>query len=128
MAKNKKKILIIEDDEAIVNSITVLLKKEFEVEWAENGDVGLDKVKTFKPDLIILDLLMPERDGFDVARRLKGDDKFKKIPIIALSSFTELYDMSFGDEAGKKSLPSEVFLTKPLDPQTLMREIKQHLG
>ena len=128
MAKARKKILIIEDDEVIVNALTVLLKKDFELDSAENGNVGLEKVQSFNPDLIILDLLMPEKDGFDVARKLKGDDKLKKIPIIALSSFTEMYDMSFGDDAGKSSLPSEVYLSKPLDPQTLMREIKQHLG
>jgi len=71
---------------------------------------------------------MPGRDGFDVARCIKGDPKLKKIPIIALSSFTELYDMNFGQGGAEKTLPTEVYLTKPLDPATLLREIKEHLG
>ena len=123
----KKKILIIEDDRAIINSLTVLLKDEYDVDSAKDGNEGLDKVGSFGPDLIILDLLMPERDGFDVAKKLKSDEKLKEIPVIALSSFTELFDMRFGDEATKSSLPTEVYLSKPLDPDTLIREIKQHI-
>jgi CheY-like chemotaxis protein len=124
----RRKILIIEDDPAIVDSLVVLLKGKFDLDAANDGEEGLIKVKSFKPDLIILDLLMPGRDGFDVARRIKGDPKLKGIPIIALSSFTELYDMNFGQGGAEKTLPTEVYLTKPLDPATLLREIKEHLG
>ena len=127
-APGKRKILVIEDDPAIVDSLVVLLKSKYEVESAEDGEQGLARVKSFKPDLIILDLLMPERDGFDVARAIKKDPKLKSIPIIALSSFTELYDMSFGGEGAEKTLPTEVYLTKPLDPPTLLREIKEQIG
>jgi putative two-component system response regulator len=125
---SKKKILIIEDDPAIVDSIAALLKTEYEVESANNGNIGLEKVASFKPDLIILDLLMPEKDGFDVCQRLKKDDTLKGIPVIALSSFTELYDMRFGTEETKGMLPSDIYLSKPLDPPTLLREIKDHIG
>ncbi|MEW6200530.1 MAG: response regulator [bacterium] len=124
----KKKILIIEDDQAMIDSLTILLKNNYDVDSAKDGNEGLEKIKTVKPDLIILDLLMPERDGFDVCKKLKTDEKLKKIPVIALSSFTEMYGMSFGDEATKGSLPSDVYLSKPLDPETLVREIKQYIG
>jgi len=117
----KKRILIIEDDPAIVDSLLVLLKKDFETDSALDGNAGLEKVKTFKPDLIILDLLMPQKDGFEVCKRLKSDDAFKNIPVIALSSFTELYGMSFSGDDTKNSLPSDVYLSKPLDPSTLLR-------
>jgi len=124
----KKKILIIEDDQAIVDSIAVLLKNDYEVDSAGNGNIGLEKVKSFKPDLIILDLLMPERDGFDVCRKLKEDDVLKGIPVIALSSFTELYDVRLGGDDTKGMLPSDIYLSKPLDPPTLLREIKEQIG
>lgn len=123
----KKKILIIEDDASIVDSVAALLKSSYDVDSAKNGNEGLEKVASYKPDLIILDLLMPERDGFDVAQRLKKDAATKKIPIIALSSFSELYGMSFSGEDTKGSLPSEVYLSKPMDPDTLLREIKSYI-
>ena len=125
--QNMKKILIIEDDQAIVDSIVALLKAEFEVDYANNGNSGLEKVKSFAPDLIILDLLMPEKDGFDVANKLRADEELKKIPIITLSSFTELYGMSFGSDETKGVLPTDIYLSKPLDPHTLVREIKEHI-
>jgi len=124
---DKKKILIIEDDRAMVDSLTVLLKKDYEMSSAKDGVEGMKKAAEINPDLIILDLLMPEKDGFAVSRELKDDKKLKKIPVIALSSFTELHGMSFGDDAGKSSLPTEVYLTKPVDPPTLLRLIKKYL-
>ncbi|MFA6449881.1 MAG: response regulator [bacterium] len=125
---SKKKILIIEDDPAIVDSIAALLKTDYDVDSAKNGNEGLEKVASFKPELIILDLLMPEKDGFDVCKRLKTDEALKNIPVIALSSFTELYGMSFSGEDTKGMLPSDIYLSKPLDPKTLLREIKDHIG
>ena len=123
-----KKVLIIEDDQAIVDSLVALLKAEYEVDSANNGNDGLAKVVSFKPDLIILDLLMPEKDGFDVAKRLRMDDDLKSIPIITLSSFTELYGMSFGSDETKGVLPTDIYLSKPLDPKTLLREVKEHIS
>ena len=111
-----------------MDSLVVLLKSKYMVDSAADGNLGLDKIKSFKPDLVILDLLMPERDGFDVARKLKGDPKLSRIPIIALSSFTEMYDMNFSQGGAEKTLPTEVYLTKPLDPATLLREIKDYIG
>ena len=127
-AQGRKKILIIEDDQAIVDSLVVLLKSKYDLDSAGDGNIGLDKIKSFKPDLVILDLLMPERDGFDVARKIKGDPKLKSTPVIALSSFTEMYDMNFGQAGAERTMPSDVYLTKPLDPATLLREIKEYIG
>lgn len=124
----KKKVLIIEDDQAMIDSLTILLKNNYEVDSAKDGNEGLEKLASFKPDLVILDLLMPERDGFDVCHKMKNDENLKNIPVIALSSFTELYDVRFGDEETKGVLPSDVYLSKPLDPPTLLREIKEHIG
>ncbi len=125
---SKQKILIIEDDQSVVDSLVALLKNDFEVDYANNGNAGLEKVKSFGPNLIILDLMMPEKDGFDVCQRLKKDEAYKNVPVIALSSFTEMYDMRFGTDETKSMLPSEIYLSKPLDPPTLLREIKEQLN
>ena len=124
----KKKILIIEDEQGMIDSLIILLKSEYEVESANNGREGLEKVAAFKPDLVILDLLMPEKNGFDVCKTLKAGDSTRNIPVIALSCFAELHEMSFADDLGKVSLPSEVYLSKPFDPDTLLREVRQFIG
>lgn len=123
----KKKILIIEDDSAIVDTLVILLKNQYEVDSAPDGLEGLKKVKTFNPDLIILDLLMPEKDGFAVSKTLKADETLKSIPIIALSSFTELHGISFSGDEEKAQLPAEVYLSKPIDPPTLLRLISKYI-
>lgn len=127
MAEKKKKILIIEDDAAMVDALTILLKSDYDVNSAKDGAKGLEAAKKSSPDLIILDLLMPVKDGFAVSKTLKAEKALKDIPVIALSSFTELYGMSFEGEEGKDSLPTEVYLTKPVDPPTLLRLIKKYL-
>jgi len=123
-----KKVLIIDDDPSIVESISAFLKSQYVIETAGNGKEGLEKIKAFGPDLIILDLLMPEKDGFDVCKTLKNDESLKSIPVITLSSFTELYDMRFGTEDTKRALPTDIYLSKPFEPATLLREIKTFIG
>lgn len=123
-----KKILVIDDDPTIVQSISAFLKSMYEIDSACNGNEGLEKIDSFKPDLIILDLLMPEKDGFDVCKTIKSDEALKNIPVITLSSFTELFDMRFGTQDTHKALPTDIYMSKPFDPVILLREIKHFLG
>ena len=123
-----KKVMIVDDDPSIVDSLSAFLKGSYEIETACNGREGLERIRAAKPDIIILDLLMPEKDGFDVCKTLKSDEELKQIPVITLSSFTELYDMRFGAEDTKRALPTDIYLSKPFDPATLLREIKALLG
>ncbi len=125
---DKKKILIVDDDQSIIDSVALLLKNDYEIATANNGKAGLELLHTSRPDLIILDLLMPEKDGFDVCRKIKEDPAYKDIPVITLSSFTELYDMRFGSEDTKHLLPTDTYLTKPLDPATLLKEVQDLIG
>ena len=84
------KILLVEDDESLRVLYSRSLRiKDFEVETAVNGKDALVKVNLFKPDAIILDLVMPEMDGIEVLKTLKGDPKLKKIPVLMLTGSSD---------------------------------------
>lgn len=87
MAETKGKILIIEDDRYISKMYQLKLSLEgYEVQVAENGREGVDRVKEFMPDIILLDILMPELDGFEVLKIVKGDEATKDIPVLIMSN------------------------------------------
>lgn len=81
------KILLIEDEEILGDVLKEKLEQEkFIVEWAADGEAGLERVKPFSPDLIVLDLILPKKDGFEVLKELKADSKLKTIPVVVLSN------------------------------------------
>lgn len=85
-----KTILIVEDDEFFLSLMAKNLSDQgFKVLKAVNGDAVLESVKTEAPDLILLDLLLPDKDGFEVLAMLKNDEKFAKIPVIVLSNLSQ---------------------------------------
>jgi DNA-binding response OmpR family regulator len=86
MENFKKTILIIDDDDAIREFLEILIKKEgFKTEAVENGKVARELLKTMKPDLIILDLMLPGYGGFEILRELQMDDETEKIPVIIIT-------------------------------------------
>jgi len=117
MAKEKKtKILLIEDDTFLVEMYTTKFELEgFEIVSAEDGKKGLDMVKKEKPDIILLDILMPKMDGFAVLDALKADIKMADIPVIMLTNLGQKDDVKKGFEKGAVGylikahfMPSEV--------------------
>ncbi|MDD3678814.1 MAG: response regulator [Patescibacteria group bacterium] len=87
MAETKGKILIVEDDRYISKMYQLKLSLEgYDVQVAENGKDGVDKVKEFIPNIILLDILMPELDGFEVLKIIKSDDVTKDIPVLIMSN------------------------------------------
>lgn len=87
MAATKGKILIVEDDRYISKMYQLKLSLEgYEVQVAENGREGVDKVKEFMPSIVLLDILMPELDGFEVLKIIKGDAATKDIPVLIMSN------------------------------------------
>jgi len=85
-----KKILFIEDEPTIQKSISKYLEKEgYEVKNALDGELGLITAKKIKPDLILLDLILPKKNGFEVLKELKKDEETKKIPVIILTNLEE---------------------------------------
>jgi len=113
-----KKILIIEDDPAVIKGLTENLKNEhFDVISSESGEKGYQIVKSDKPDLIILDLILPDIDGTDICRRLR-DEGFR-IPIIMVTGKREDIDKIIGLEIG-----ADDYVTKPFNIRELIARIK----
>ncbi|MEI6237571.1 MAG: response regulator [Candidatus Saccharibacteria bacterium] len=85
-----KKVLLIEDDPLIYRLYKKLFKLEkFEIEIAENGQLGLDKLQTFKPDIILMDVMMPTMNGIEMLTKLKSDPETKDIPVIVLTNMSD---------------------------------------
>lgn len=118
----RAKILIVDDQPSIIKMARVKLDKEFEVYEANNGEEALKMVESAKPNLIILDVMMPKMDGFEVNRRLKQNEQFKKIPVIMLTARGSFEDQTDALEAG-----IEEYVTKPFNPQKLVDTVKEVL-
>jgi len=95
------KILIIEDDRYISKMYQLKLSLDgFDVQVADNGRIGVDKVKEFKPDIILTDILMPELDGFEVIKQVKADEESKTTPILIMSNLGQEDHIQKGLELG----------------------------
>src|SRR3989338_1030904 len=119
------KILIIDDDPDIVEAMRVVLEsRDYQVNSAKSGQEGLKKVKTVKPDLIILDIMMETGDaGFEVAREIKKD--YQDIPILMLTAIKEKTGLGFKNEAGDEVwLPVDDYVEKPLKPEELISKVE----
>lgn len=89
--QEKKKILVIEDDRSLQNALVEVIRQEgFESESALDGEEGLAKIKTFGPDLILLDIILPKKDGFEVLSEIKKDEAIKNIPVLILTNLEEM--------------------------------------
>ena len=117
----KPKILVIDDDvDLVVVMKGTLESKLFEVIVAYNGQEGLEKAKAEKPDLIILDIMMPVMDGFNFAEQLSKDPSLTSIPVLALTSFSESLGQPFPFQVSE-------YLTKPIKPKDLIAKVQSHL-
>ena len=120
---SKKKILLVDDEKDMVYAVRLQLEaNHFEVLTAADGQEALDKSRREKPDLIILDVMLPKIDGYKVCRMLKFDDKYKHIPIIMFTARAQKSGEKLGFEVG-----ADAYLTKPFEPQMLLRKIKELL-
>lgn len=113
----KQKILIVDDDEDISELISLYLVKEcFDTERAADGDDALKLFREYHPDLILLDLMLPGKDGYDVCREIR---KTSKVPIIMLSAKGEIFDKVLGLELG-----ADDYMIKPFDSKELVARVK----
>jgi CheY-like chemotaxis protein len=116
-----KKILLVDDDQDFLQLLEFDLKKHgYAIVTASNGEEGLEKAKSEKPSLIILDIKMPKMDGYTFVRRLKKDDDTKTVPLIVLTSYEPMKDM-FQLEGVKD------YFVKSADMQGLMKAVDGHL-
>ncbi len=119
-----KKVLIIDDEVDLVETIRFPLELEgFRVLAAYNGEEGLSQARNERPDLILLDLMLPKLDGYKVCRLLKFDERYKHIPIFMLTAKTQEKDKILGKETG-----ADEYFTKPFDIDELIAKIKSNLS
>jgi two-component system alkaline phosphatase synthesis response regulator PhoP len=117
----KPKILVVDDDPELVQVVSRILRsKLYEVIVAYNGKEGLQKARKEKPDLIILDILMPVMDGFSASDEFKKDKSLSGVPIIALTSFSESLGQPFDYQFDE-------YVNKPVRPKELLDIVDKHL-
>ena len=119
----KKKILVVDDEPNIVKLVSFILSTNgYEVIEASLGAEGIKKAKAEKPDLIILDVMMPKMDGFEAAKKLRADKATSGIPILMLSSKAQFEDKMKGIDSGAMD-----YVTKPFDKHELLEKVQECL-
>lgn len=119
-----EKILIVDDDATMVNLLSTILEIDgFEARAALSGKEAFEVLSNGLPDLILLDIMMPEMNGFEVLARLRGDPLTEKLPIIMLTARTDDKDIFEGWKRG-----ADEYVTKPFDPRALVETIRTVLS
>jgi len=122
------KILLVDDDPDFVEATRIVLESApFDVSAAYDGDEALRKVREVNPDLIILDIIMPEQHGFKVCEALKSDPDLSKIPVIMLTSLSQqMGETAFSLRDGMM-LEADDYVDKPVTPEELLRRVRKLL-
>jgi CheY-like chemotaxis protein len=132
MSEEKKRVLIVDDEPDAIDIVETYLSEIRGIITlsASDGDSGLEKAKETKPDLIILDVQMPGKSGFDVFRELKKDESFKDTPVIMLTGVKEKTGLGFSADDMHEYLGSEpeAYIEKPVDAVTLQKTASRLLG
>ncbi len=123
MAKADVRLLVVDDDPVIVKLLQVNFEMEgYNVLTANDGVEGLEKARAERPDVVILDIMMPKLDGYQTCTALKSDDSTKGIPVVFLSAKAQQSDIDKGKAAGVAD-----YLTKPFDPNDLIEVVERLL-
>jgi len=122
---NTKRILCIEDEPEMIDLIRLILgRRGFEVIGAAGGKEGLEKMRQMPPDLVLLDLMMPDMDGWEVYQQMKADEKTKEIPVIVVTAKAQSIDKVLGLHIAKV----DDYIAKPFSPQDLLNSVDKVLG
>lgn len=125
MAKEPIKVLCIEDDPEMIDLIKLILeRKGFHFVGAVGGREGLEAIAREKPDLVLLDIMMPDIDGWEIYRHMKADERSKDIPVIVVTAKAQSIDRVLGLHIAKV----DDYVTKPFGPAELLRSIDRVLG
>jgi two-component system, OmpR family, alkaline phosphatase synthesis response regulator PhoP len=122
MAEGRKTILIVEDEKNIADAEGMILSDHYSVHVANDGDLGLKMAKKIKPDLILLDLMLPKRGGYDLCFNLRQDKSLKNTKIIMVTAKSQKPDEDKGMFIG-----ADDYITKPFEPDELLHVVNQML-
>ncbi|TYP00132.1 twitching motility two-component system response regulator PilG [Geothermobacter ehrlichii] len=121
---DRKKILIVEDEESLLKLESILLtSKGYDVQGVSNGAAALRVIDEEPPDLVLLDIMLPEMDGFEVCRRIKQNEATRHIPVIMLTAKKSREDMARGEEVG-----ADWYITKPFKSAMVIETIQRFLA
>ena len=124
MSTNLKCILCVEDEPEMIDLIRLILgRRGFEVIGATGGVEGLKMVREHQPDLVLLDLMMPDMDGWEVYQQIKADEKTKDIPVIVVTAKAQSIDKVLGLHIAKV----DDYIAKPFSPQDLLNSVERVL-
>jgi len=120
-----KQVVCIEDDPEMIELIRLILSRRgAQVHGASGGVAGLQMVKELRPDLILLDLMMPDMDGWEVFQQIKADETLRSIPVIVVTAKAQSIDKALGLHIAKV----EDYIAKPFSPQELIESVEKILG
>jgi len=120
-----KKILLVEDEELIIDLLTKKLEREgYQVSIAKDGEEGLSMMKDAKPDLILLDIVMPKMGGFEVMEEMQKDEEFKKIPVIVISNSGQPVELDRAKRLGAK----DWLIKTEFDPREVINKVIKQIG
>ncbi len=124
MATNLKSILCIEDEPEMIDLMRLILgRRGFSVKGAAGGIEGLRMIREERPDLVLLDLMMPDMDGWEVYQQMKADENTKNIPVIVVTAKAQSIDKVLGLHIAKV----DDYLAKPFSPQDLLSSVERVL-
>jgi DNA-binding response OmpR family regulator len=123
--KSVKSILCIEDEPEMIDLIRLILtRRGFEVRGANGGKEGLEAIRAQRPDLVLLDLMMPDMDGWEVYQQMKADEQMRDIPVIVVTAKAQSIDKVLGLHIAKV----DDYIAKPFSPQELMSSVEKVLS
>jgi CheY-like chemotaxis protein len=121
------KILLVDDDPVFVEATKTVLETRYKVAVAYDGDSGLAAARKEKPDLILLDIIMPTKDGFHVCKLIKEDPGLAAIPVVVLTSFSQQRGQTGIPVSAGMDLEAEGYISKPVSPEALLKQVASFL-
>jgi two-component system, OmpR family, response regulator VicR len=125
VAENLKRLVYVEDEREMIDLVRLILgRKGFEVIGAHGGREGLDTIRRELPDLVLLDLMMPDMDGWDVYQQMKAEEATREIPVIVVTAKAQSIDKVLGLHIAKV----DDYISKPFSPQELIESVEKVLA
>lgn len=123
MVTKRKTVLVVDDEESIRSLVRKVLSSRYAILEASNGKEGIEVARTYKPDLVLMDIMMPNTDGYTACHEIKKDKTTSKIPVVMVSAVGHELNVKLSTEMGARA-----HLTKPFDVHRLLEEVQQIIG
>ncbi|MBT4290394.1 MAG: response regulator [Deltaproteobacteria bacterium] len=120
--ENRPKIMIVDDDPTNIEIVTEILEESYEIRPVYSGEEALEEIYSFKPDIVLLDIMMPGIDGYEVCKIIRADEQIKDITILLVSAKAMAKEMKRGFEVG-----ADDYITKPFEHDDLALQIAKHV-